>query len=126
MGSPSSPGTARPSRSAEKARRAAAHPDRPGERCEAKPGAFRPVVDRARCEAKGDCVEVCPYDVFEVRTIARDDFAALSLLGKLKSIAHGRRAAYAIRSEHCRACGLCVVACPERAIELVANEGRTL
>jgi len=121
--SPLAPGS---SRSAEKARRAAAHPDRPGERCEAEPSAFRPLVDRGRCEAKGDCVEVCPYDVFEVRTIARDDFAELSLLGKLKSIAHGRRAAYAAGSERCRACGLCVVACPERAIELVANEGRTL
>ncbi|HEY4184287.1 MAG TPA: ferredoxin family protein [Polyangia bacterium] len=27
---------------------------------------MRPVVDRARCEGKRDCVEVCPYGVFEV------------------------------------------------------------
>jgi ferredoxin len=79
------------SRSPEKARRAAAHPDRPGERCRAEAGRFQPVVDRARCEAKSDCVEVCPYDVFEVRRIEPADFRALPVLAKLKSIAHGRR-----------------------------------
>lgn len=107
------------SRDAEKARRAAAHAERPGERCGAAPGAFRPLVDRARCEAKADCVAVCPYDVFEVRPIAAGDFAELSWLGKLKSVAHGRRSAYEVHRDRCRACGLCVVACPERAIRLV-------
>ena len=53
----------------EKARRAAKHPDRPGESCRAEAGRWRPVVDRA--------------------------------------------------AEACQACGLCVVACPEKAISLV-------
>ena len=53
----------------EKARRAARHPQRPGESCRAAPGTFHPVVDHARCEGKRDCVEVCPYGVFEVRRI---------------------------------------------------------
>jgi len=102
----------------EKARRAARHPDRPGEQCRAEPGAYGPRIDRRRCEGKSDCVEVCPHDVFEVRRIDDGDFASLSLLGKLKSIAHGRRTAYAPKADQCKACGLCVVACPEQAITL--------
>lgn len=101
-----------------KARRAAADPERPGERCQAEPGATRPVIDHARCEGKRDCVQVCPYDVFEVRRIDDADFARLGLLGKLKSLAHRRQSAYTPRADACQACGLCVVACPEQAITL--------
>ncbi|HEX5745398.1 MAG TPA: ferredoxin family protein [Archangium sp.] len=104
----------------EKARRAAAHPDRPGEQCRAEAGSFVPVVDRSRCEGKRDCVEVCPYGVFEVRRMEDSDFAGLSVLGKLKSIVHGRKTAYTPQADQCQACGLCVVACPEKAIRLVA------
>lgn len=103
---------------AEKARRAAARPDRPGERCRAERGRYAPVVDRSRCEGKSDCVAVCPYDVFEVRRIDNADFAKLGVIGKLKSIAHRRKSAYTPRADACRACGLCIVACPERAIRL--------
>ena len=103
---------------AEKARRAAADPDRPGAKCRAEPGAWRPVVDHARCEGKRDCVQVCPYGVFEVRRIDDADFARLGLLAKLKSVAHRRQTAYAVGADACRACGLCVVACPEDAITL--------
>ena len=109
------------SRNPAKAKRAAAHRDRPGEECKAAPGAFAPVIDRNRCEGKNDCVEVCPYDVFEVRRIDDADFARLSLLGKIKSVVHGRRTAYTPGADQCRACGLCVVACPEKAIRLVAR-----
>jgi NAD-dependent dihydropyrimidine dehydrogenase PreA subunit len=77
-----------------------------------------PVIDRARCEGKRECVKVCPYDVFEVRRIDDADFRALSMLGKLKSIAHRRQTAYTPRADACRACGLCVTACPEKAISL--------
>ena len=82
------------------------------------PSATRPRIDRGRCEGKAACVAVCPYDVFEVRRIDDADFAALSLFGKLKSVAHGRKTAYTPRADACRACGLCVVACPEKAIAL--------
>lgn len=102
-----------------KARRAAAHPDRPGEQCRAAPGRFVPQVDRARCEGKNDCVEVCPYDVFEVRRIDDADFDKLGFMGRMKSRAHRRLTAYTPRADQCQACGLCVVACPERAITLV-------
>ena len=107
----------------EKARRAARHPERPGEQCRAAASSYEPVVDRNRCEGKRDCVEVCPYGVFEVRTIAPEDFARLSLIGRLKSRAHGGRSAYTPHADRCQACGLCVVACPEHAIRLVKRTG---
>lgn len=102
-----------------RARDAARDPQRPGEKCRAAPGKIVPVVDRNRCEGKRDCEVVCPYGVFEVRRIDDADFAALSFLGKLKSRVHGRLTAYTPRADQCRACGLCVVACPEQAIRLV-------
>lgn len=57
--------------------------------------------------------------MFEVGRITDEDFAGLSFLGRLKSRAHGRKTAYTPRADACRACGLCVVACPEKAIRLV-------
>jgi ferredoxin len=58
-----------------------------------------------------------------VRRINDEDFFLLSFLGKLKSRAHGRLSAYTPQANLCQACGLCVVACPEKAITLVANQG---
>lgn len=83
-------------------------------------GKFVPVVDYGRCEAKGPCVEACPYDVFEIRRIDPSDYEGLSLLGKIKSKVHGGKASYAVRADKCRACGLCVRYCPEAAIKLIA------
>jgi NAD-dependent dihydropyrimidine dehydrogenase PreA subunit len=102
----------------EKARRAARDPKRPGEKCRADPGTYRPRVDRRRCEGKAECVEVCPYDVFEVRAIDEDEYRALPVLSRLKLRVHGKRTAYTPRADACHACGLCVVACPEHAITL--------
>ncbi len=85
------------------------------------PGIVVPIVDRSRCEAKGDCVEVCPYDVFEVRALATADKAGLSLFSRLKARAHGNRQAFVVRDDECHACGKCVAACPERAIRLSAR-----
>jgi len=111
------------SRDKEKARQAAAHPDRPGEQCKAAPGAWQPKIDHGRCEAKRDCVDVCPYDVFEVRRIDAADWDALGLLARIKVLVHRRQTAYAPRAASCHACGLCVVACPEDAITLVRVGG---
>ncbi len=86
--------------------------------CKPEPGLLRPVVDRGKCEGKRECVKVCPYDVFEVRRIDDADFAVLGVLGKIKSIAHRRQTAYTPRASACHACGLCVTACPEKAIRL--------
>jgi 4Fe-4S ferredoxin len=101
-----------------KARRAAKSARRVGEECRAEPGAFAPVVDRARCEGKSDCVDVCPYDVFEVGRIGEGEFRALPLLARLKVRVHGMKTSYTPRADACRACGLCVAACPEKAIAL--------
>jgi NAD-dependent dihydropyrimidine dehydrogenase PreA subunit len=104
----------------EKQRRAAAHPKRVGEKCAAPSGSWTPVVDHGHCEAKRECVIVCPNDVFEVRAIDPDDYATLGTFGKLRVKAHGGETAYTPRADQCRACGLCVVACPEGAITLIA------
>ena len=107
------------SRDPEKAKRAAAHPERPGEACKAVEATWHPVVDRTRCEGKSDCVQVCPYDVFEVRRIDDAEYRALPLLARVKLFVHGKKTAYTPNAADCRACGLCVVACPEHAITLV-------
>ena len=110
-----------PSLDAEKARKAASNPKRPGEQCRAAPASYIPVVDHGRCEGKSDCVDVCPYGVFHVRRIDDADFDALSFFGKLKSRAHGKKTAYVPSASACQACGLCVVSCPEEAISLVRS-----
>ena len=102
----------------EKAKRAASHPKRPGEQCKAAPAAYVPVVNRGRCEGKGDCVEVCPYGVFLVQVMNEDEYQALPMLSRFKSWAHGKKTAYTPNANACQACGLCVVACPEKAITL--------
>jgi len=102
-----------------KARRASRDHRRPGERCRAEPKRYEPRIDRARCEGKADCVAVCPYGVFTVRRMDEEDFRALTWLARLKSRVHGRLTAYTPKADACQACGLCVVACPERAITLV-------
>jgi 4Fe-4S ferredoxin len=91
--------------------------------CRAGPGEFAPVVDRGKCEGKAECVEVCPYHVFEVRRIDEADFAQLGLFAKLKSVAHGRKTAYTPQASACQACGKCVEACPEHAIKLARVRG---
>jgi len=107
------------SKNADKTKRAAAHPGRPGADCKADPGVFRPEVNARRCEGKGDCVVVCPYDVFEVGTMEEAMFRDQPWRVKLKLWAHGKQTAYTPNADACRACGLCVVACPEQAIRLV-------
>lgn len=91
--------------------------------CQAAPGEFAPVIDRGRCEAKGECVEVCPYQVFELRPVGDAERRGLGPLGRLKLWVHGGRQAYAVRAADCRACGRCVKACPEKAIRLRRSGG---
>ena len=87
--------------------------------CKQAAGAFAPVIDRTRCEAKEDCVEACPYHVFEVRVLGDPDKRALPLIARVKAWVHGNRQAFAVRAGDCHACGLCVIACPEHAIKLM-------
>ncbi len=106
------------SRDPSKAKNAAAHPDRPGEQCRADPGRWVPIVDPAKCEGKEDCVGVCPYSVFELGTLTETEYRSLGLVGRMKARAHDRKTSRTPRASACRACGLCVVACPEHAVRL--------
>lgn len=85
-------------------------------------GTALPIIDRNRCEGKEDCVVVCPYDVFEVRKLTPEERQGMSLLGGLKAFAHGYRQAIVVQPMDCHACGLCVKACPEKAITLVRSD----
>ena len=104
---PSGPPANKPSKRTNpaKVKRAAAHPRRPGALCKAEPGAFIPVIDQGRCEAKGDCVEVCPYDVFDVLPIETADYNRLSWISRFKVKVHGMQMAYTPRADLCLACG---------------------
>jgi len=77
-----------------------------------------PVIDAGRCEGKGDCVRVCPYDVFTVRKLVASERAALGVLARFKVFVHGGKQGFVRRPEDCHACGACVKACPEQAITL--------
>jgi NAD-dependent dihydropyrimidine dehydrogenase PreA subunit len=88
------------------------------ESCRGEAGKVAPVVDRNRCEAKADCMRVCPFDVFEIRTLTAEERTALSWLGRLKVWAHGGKQAFVVEPEACPACGLCIEACPEDALRL--------
>lgn len=90
----------------------------PGDACRQPAGAFEPVIDRSRCEAKGPCVPACPYSVLGIRPLDAEDKAALGFFARLKAFAHGNRQAFALHPEACRACGKCVEVCPEKAIRL--------
>jgi NAD-dependent dihydropyrimidine dehydrogenase PreA subunit len=91
---------------------------RPPDQCDEHPGRLTPVIDRKRCEAKTDCISACPYDVFEIRVLTDAERANLSWIGWFKTWAHGNKQAFAVRAQDCHACGLCVTACPEKAIKL--------
>jgi NAD-dependent dihydropyrimidine dehydrogenase PreA subunit len=86
--------------------------------CKQDPGAFTPVIDRARCEGKADCVVICPYNVFDLGILPPEDRTGLPFMAKVKGTLHGWKQSFAVNADACRACGLCVQACPEKAIKL--------
>lgn len=86
--------------------------------CRQQPGQIALAVDFGRCEGKGDCVRVCPENVFELRRIDAADYTDLPLLNRFKLRVHGMQVAYTPNADACRSCSLCVSACPERAITL--------
>ena len=89
--------------------------------CKQEPGVIFPVVDLKKCEGKGDCERVCPENVFEVRRIDDADYGSLGALQKFRLRVHGMKVAYTPNADACRSCGLCVAACPERAITLAKS-----
>jgi 4Fe-4S ferredoxin len=86
--------------------------------CKQPPGTFAPVIDRNRCEGKAECVSACPKDVFVLGVLPKSERGGLSLMSRLKGAAHGWKQAFMPNIAACEACGLCVTACPEKAITL--------
>ena len=87
--------------------------------CKQESGTFVPVIDRNRCEGKGECVRVCPVGLFKVDFLPAEMRTSLTIKGKIKGFAHRWRQALLVNAEACEACGLCIKACPEDAITLV-------
>ncbi|MEO8164064.1 MAG: ferredoxin family protein [Betaproteobacteria bacterium] len=89
--------------------------------CSQAPGLVAPVIDRNRCEGKQECVSVCPYNVFTMGTVQPELRTGLTVRGKLKGYVHGWQQAFATNADACRGCGLCLAACPEKAITLARS-----
>lgn len=86
--------------------------------CSELSGRVAPVVNRNRCEGKDACVMVCPFDVFEIAKISKEERAKLSIIGKIKAFNHGGMQAFVINPSACHACKPCIDACPENALSL--------
>ena len=50
--------------------------------CKFSPGDMVPVIDPMRCEAKGPCIPICPYDVLAMRSVPPEVKAKLPLIGR--------------------------------------------
>jgi NAD-dependent dihydropyrimidine dehydrogenase PreA subunit len=74
------------------------------------------TVDPLRCEGKKKCVEVCPMGVFAMRPM--DPSLSLPLLVRFKVRVHGGKQAKVEKGHLCAGCGMCVEACPEKAIRV--------
>ncbi len=77
-----------------------------------------PVIDPMRCEAAGPCVPICPYDVLVIRPVPPEERSKLPFIGRVKLFVHGGKQAFVVNADACHGCGLCVQACPEKAIKL--------
>lgn len=65
-----------------------------------------------------------PGGVFELGVLPAEQRKGLSIVGLMKGYAHGWRQALTPGLADCSGCGLCVSACPERAIKLVRPLGQ--
>jgi 4Fe-4S ferredoxin len=84
-----------------------------------EPELMQPIIHLGKCEGAGDCAEVCPYDVFEIRKASEAERAGFNFKERIKSFVHRHKKGFVVKANQCHACGLCVKACPEKAIKLV-------
>jgi 4Fe-4S ferredoxin len=91
---------------------------KPDPNCKFDPGVMVPIIDPMRCEAKGPCIPICPYDVLIIRAVPPEEKAKFRAMWRLKLLVHGGKQAFVLDPDACRGCGLCVKACPEKAIQL--------
>jgi Na+-translocating ferredoxin:NAD+ oxidoreductase RNF subunit RnfB len=73
-----------------------------------------PVVDVDACTACGDCVEVCPKDLFVIRPVSH------RLIVQCRSLLAGDEALAQCRVA-CTGCGICVADAPEGLITMEHN-----
>lgn len=73
-----------------------------------------PVVDVARCTACGDCVEVCPRDLFDLMPVSD------ALIVQCKIPLAGDEAT-ALCSVACDACGRCAQDAPDGLVHMAGN-----
>ncbi|XOV94837.1 MAG: (Fe-S)-binding protein [Bacteroidota bacterium] len=73
-----------------------------------------PVVDTEKCTACGDCVEVCPKDLFSIQPISRHLWVACKNLEAGDEILEECQVA-------CTACGRCAMDAPGDLIKMVNN-----
>lgn len=73
-----------------------------------------PVVDIVKCTACGDCVDICPKNLFEIMPISQ------KLLVQCKSLLEGENALDRC-SVACNACGICAMQSAPGVIEMVDN-----
>jgi Na+-translocating ferredoxin:NAD+ oxidoreductase subunit B len=73
-----------------------------------------PIVDTAKCTACGDCVDVCPKQLFSLHVVSHKLWVAC------KSHAEGQQAE-ADCEVACTACGRCVADAPAGLIQIVNN-----
>src|SRR5690348_2726385 len=64
--------------------------------CKQAAGVFAPIIDRNRCEGKEDCVQVCPYDVFEMRKLSAENKRALPFVSRVKALVHRNWQSFAV------------------------------
>ena len=73
-----------------------------------------PIVDTEKCTACGDCVEVCPKDLFSLQPISHKLFVAC------KNLEHGE-AVLEDCQVGCTACGKCAMDAPDELVTMENN-----
>ena len=81
-----------------------------------------PVINHVQCKGRGDCVEKCPVNVFEMRILTKEEKKLLSRVIRFLVWVNGGKQPFVVHPENCRGCGTCIVICPKEAITLLKCE----